>query len=109
MPRSGDGKLSPWRDFTVTNGPWQGPVTGNNPLTGRHFAGVALGHIVWQPASGIRHYIGGVLIDCGTGSGDWTTALSESNAAYFYITYGGVHPYVWNARAHCLPVRCVRE
>ena len=109
MPQSGAGELTPWNAFTTTNGPWEGPTTGNNPLTGRHFTGPCDGYVVWWPASGIRSYAGSTLSDTGTGSGSWTSAVSGQNAAYFYITYGGVPPYVWNTRCYGLPVRCIRE
>ena len=71
--------------------------------------GRSFSNMVWYPASGFRHYNGGVLHIVGSGGYCWSASGNNVNSMSLVYRTNNVHPSLIYHRAYGFPVRCVQE
>ena len=107
VAQSGTGNLSPWRAFTMDNGPWRDfgiGATGGREWT---FSGTK----IWYPACGLRHGNNGKTNNYGRYQWLWSSTPSEAahNSYRFRYDEASVQPATGGVRGDGSPVRCIRE
>lgn len=111
MPRSGEEDLSPWKTFTISNGPWQEAEA----ATGRLFD-LSVVHTggTWYPAAGYRessryYYQDGRLLGVTMYCHNHTTSVTTAESYIFHYNSDDIYPSHTYSRASGIPVRCIRE
>jgi len=107
VPSSGAGTASPWykygaASYTDYGGIWNTSYPGWNFINSVYNLG-------WFPASGWRDMYNGDLYSVGISGYSHSSSANVGDIFYFAFFDTTVSPVFTGARAHGLPVRCVKE
>ncbi len=107
VPSSGAGTASPWYkygagSYTDYGGVWNTNYPGWNFINSAYNLG-------WFPATGWRDMYNGDLYSVGVSGYSHSSSVNIGDVFYFAFFNTTISPVFTGARAHGLPVRCVRE